>query len=301
MKLLVVLLIFLAACMPLEEQVICTSPYTEYDGACCIDMNENGVCDDQEELDGFEKVEEKVIEQVKEEPIKEEVKEEVKEEPPVEEVKEEPKRELPKTKLEELMATYAQKVISYTYTFKGDKWIVRGDQTRIKLGDVVRLNSIDLGGQHYSIFYVDNVYLDSPNRKAVGYCEGTHSQYGRQCVSLEIRDIPVDLNYADYQDKKPVDWLFDYYLEELARIETAQYYVKGRLSTIIVWEQEGKEIKMFFDEKIGLPLRVEVKQGTATEIYDYAYLTSNIVREVDVIHRNVGEIPSDEPFYSNLP
>ncbi len=296
--------VLLVACVPLDEQVICTSPYIEHDGACCIDVNENGSCDDQEEPEAFEKVEEKIIEPTPE-PVEAPAEEpaapaEAPAETPAE-TPAEPKRELPKTKLEELMEAYAQGVTSYSYRFNGNKWLIRGDKSRVKLADVLKLSSVQLNGKHYQLFYIDNVYLEAPNRKATGYCEGTHQEYGRQCASLEIRDIPYELSYADYQDKKPADWLFDYYLKEPLRIETTAYYVKGRQTTLIIWDDEGTEVKMYFDNKIGLPLKVELTQGTATDLYSYDDLTANTVRDADVRHRNIGEIGSEEAFQSNLP
>jgi len=299
------LLILLVACVPATEQVICTSPYIEHEGKCCMDVNENSVCDDSEETEEFEKVEEKVIETVKEEP-KEEMKEEPEtttdettEETPAEQPAEEPKRELPKTQLEELMAAYAQKVKSYTYWYESDKYLIRGDKTKVRLANVVKITNSDIAGKHYPLFYIDNVYL--AEQKATGYCEGTDHQYGRQCAMLEIKDIPYDLYYKDYIHKTPADWLFEYYGKEPTRIEAGKYYIKGRQVTVAVWEEEGVETIMYFDERLGLPLRVEIGADPTKEVYDYGALAANIVREADVTHRNVGEIPAEEAFYSTLP
>jgi len=290
--------------MPVQEETICTSPYIAHDGECCMDVNENSMCDAQEEQEGFEKVEEKVIEP--EAPVEEPAEMPAAEEPakktPAEEpveVPAEPKRELPPTKMEELMEAYAQGVTGYSYRIGHDKWIIRGDKARVKLGEVVQLVNINHNGKHYSLFYIDNVYLE--DRKATGYCEGTHDRYGRQCASLEIKDIPYELSYADYDDIRPADWLFDFYTKKPLRIEETQYYVKGRAATLIIWDEEGIETKIYFDDQTGLPLKVEQKQGTATDIYAYDDIAANTVREVDVIHRNVGEIGSEEAFQSNLP
>ena len=219
--------------------------------------------------------------------------------PPVEVPAEEPKRELPKTKLEELMEAYAQGVTSYKYDYKQDKWLIRGDKTRIMLGSAIKLTNVDLDGNHYSLFYIDNVYL--VDQKATGYCEGTHSKYGRQCSSLEIRDIPYTLNYADYKDKTPADWLFEFYDKKPKIIEEGKYYVKGRQATVIIWEEDGVETKMYFDEKLGMPMRIEIGADPSKEIYDYGNLAANTVRDVDVIHRSYKDIPTEEVFYSTLP
>lgn len=308
----------------------CKKPFISSEGKCCLDLDDNGACDENQEEKSTEpnKTEEaKTTVAEKEETPPAEAKEE-----PAEEIKEEPKEEAaeeteeektetnqtkvgpapaPKnatilsensTDMERLTATFAQKITGYKYAYKANWHYIRGDKIKIKLRDAVLATDVTVGGTRYLLFYYDNVYLNKKDKTSVGYCEGTSVRLGReQCITLNLEEVPFPLSYETFKTKLPEEWLFEYIGKTPSEAGVNKYYYAGRKITKLVFDDEetGKETRLYFDETIGLPIRVEIAQGERIlELYSYEDLSSNTVREEDVTHRKPSDVPSTEAFYS---
>lgn len=202
-----------------------------------------------------------------------------------------------RTKMYQFLDTYAQKVKSYEFEYKRDKYAVKSQRFRIRLAAPVIVKDITFGDVRKSLFYYDTVYVDRADKTAIAYCEGHTSQVNTQCAQLEIYDLPYPVNYQDYNILLPEDWLFEYLNMEPDQWETNKYYIEGRAATTVKFNEQ--ELELNFDPGTGLVLRVDQKKGNQLlSRHDYEKLASNLVRDVDVKHRSKNEIPSSETFYS---
>ena len=310
----------------------CKKPFISSEGKCCLDLDDNGACDENQdtvkaEPNQTEEVKTTVAEKEETPPAeaKEEPTETAKEEPVVAEAEEieteKEKTETNQTKigpapaqkneiniyenstdLERLTAVFAQKIISYKYAYKANWYYVRGDNIKLKLRDAVLATDVTVDGTHYLLFYYDNVYLNKRDKTSVGYCEGTGIKIGKgQCINLKLEEVPFPLSYETYKAKLPEEWLFEYIGKTPSEAGVNKYYYAGRKVTKLVFKDEdaGTETRLYFDETIGLPIRVEIAQGERIlELYSYEDLSSNTVREEDVTHRKPSDVPSTEVFYS---
>lgn len=332
MKWLVIITVLLAVVFVISGCTLsaeCKKPFISSDGECCLDLDDNGACDetqDEEKAEPSKTEEAKTVVTEKEETAPAEAKEE-----PAEEIKEEETKEIkeaeektetnqtkigpaPATKnetlisdedstdMERLTATFAQKITGYKYAYKANWHYIRGDKIKLKLRDAVLATNVNVGGTHYMLFYYDNIYLNKRDKTSVGYCEGTSIRLGKeQCITLKLEEIPFPLSYETFKTKLPEEWLFEYIGKTPSEAGVNKYYFAGRKVTKLVFKDAdaGKETRLYFDETIGLPIRVEIAQGEKIlELYSYEDLSSNTVREEDVIHRKPSDVPSTEVFYS---
>ncbi len=319
---LLALVLIISGCTSLEE---CKKPFIAADGGCCLDLDDDAVCDEEQgtaeeakpedEIKPVEVEEKELIEPKQEateetppavqEPVQEPETETITE---IEETEEETENQTikitpdeSKTAYENLLSTFAQKVTGYKYVYNANWYYVRGDKIRTKLHDAVPVLRINIGGTYRPLYYYDNVYLDKKEKIATGYCEGTDLRLGDQCLTLKVTDVAYPLIYADYKTKLPEEWLFEYLDQTPSEVGESKYYLSGRKVTKIVFEDEdtGKETRMYFDLVTGLPIKIEIIQnGDMIDSYSYDYLSANTVREEDVIHRKASDIPSSENFYS---
>lgn len=304
----------------------CKKPFISSGGQCCLDLDDNNVCDEKEGENAepsTQAAETTKVEEKKETPpaqpqITGETTAEVKTEPepevqaPAKETVEEttspapaPKNATPiseedLTEIEKLLATFAQKVTGYKYSYKSNWYYLRGDKLRIKLGDAVPITGVSAGGNYFSLYYYDNVYMNRKDKTAFGYCQGTDPRIGAgQCVSLKIVDISYPLSYAAYKTKLPEEWLFEYLGRTPSEIGPSKYYVSGKRTTKLTFQDEDHETRLYFDEVAGLPIRIELVKGNQLiDSYEYEDLSANTVRDEDVTYRKTSEIPSTEAFYS---
>ena len=329
MKWLVIITVLLALVFVISGCALsaeCKKPFIRSDGECCLDLDDNGACDetqDEEKAEPSKTEEAKTVVTEKEETAPAEAKEE----PVVAEAEEieteEEKTETNQTKIgpapatknetiisdedstdmERLTATFAQKITGYKYAYKANWHYIRGDKIKLKLRDAVLATNVNVGGTHYMLFYYDNIYLNKRDKTSAGYCEGTSVRLGKeQCITLKLEEVPFPLSYETFKTKLPEEWLFEYIGKTPSEAGVNKYYYAGRKVTKLVFDDEentGQETRMYFDETIGLPIRVEIAQGERIlELYSYEDLSSNTVREEDVTHRKPSDVPSTEVFYS---
>jgi len=203
--------------------------------------------------------------------------------------------------LAQLMKTYTEDVTGYKYLYESDWYFFYKDNIKIKLGQSKQYSSIDLNGTHYPVFYVDTIYLNIINKTATGYCEGNDPRLGnRRCAELELADVPYPVKYSEFYTKRPDEWLFEAYtLDSEAKTETGYYYIGPRKLKRIEYTDGIKKIIMYYDTKIGLPVKVQtfINQQPG-KLWLYDYLSANTIKEKHVRHRTAEEISSKEGFYS---
>lgn len=285
----------------------CKAPMAQIGSKCCVDIDDNGICDlDENKITGSAVSEEIVapspvkIEAEPEEPkeaqekqsFSEPQKPEVSGEPTVK--VETPKQEEPDTATYIFIKKYENKGLGYQYIYNKNWNKVKEDRIRINLELLKKIGNVEIKGTSYSAFYIDTIYLNRKNQEALGYCERD-----RYCFSEGIIDVPLRLNYEDYKEKTPDEWLYEYALKEPDLFEERKYYVKGRQTSRATYKLNNGERRIYYDLNTGLPVRIETQiEEYPTEIIEYRELTSGTVRDVDVIHRSKDEIPPEEVFYS---
>ncbi|MBW3001661.1 hypothetical protein KY338_00705 [Candidatus Woesearchaeota archaeon] len=309
-------LIMLASCSPIEQQ--CEKPFILKDGECCLDMDEDGSCDTEQNAtkEETEQTETEIVveettpvevetkktettEEPEEEPI-EKITEDLTEEE-IEEFEKESASVDASSLLEKLMKTYTNDVTGYKYLYHDDWYFLYEDNIKVKLGESEQYMSQDVNGTHYAIFYVDTIYMNLINKTAIGYCEGNDPRLGnRRCAELELEDVPYKLRYSDFYTKRPDEWLFEAYtLEPEVKTETGYYYVGPRKVRRLEYQDGPTQVIMYYDEEIGLPIKVQTfidEQPSGLWLYDF--LSANTIKEKHVRHRTAEEISSKEGFYS---
>lgn len=202
-----------------------------------------------------------------------------------------------RTIVAELFQTFTTNVSGYTFIYEKDKYVVKGNKYKIVLDEPVRIRGLSLYGERYNLFYYDTIYVNRENETAIAYCEGVNIETSTQCEQLNLYDIPYEVPFKDYTLVLPEDWLHIYMTEWPRNLARNKYYVEGR--EVLRFDVNGTEL--YVDEKLGLPMRVDQRDTGVLHRHEYRKLSANTVRDVDVIHRNRDEIPTDEPFYSNRP
>ncbi|MBD3303534.1 hypothetical protein GF343_00145 [Candidatus Woesearchaeota archaeon] len=313
------MLLLLASCSPIEQK--CEKPFILKDGQCCLDMDEDGSCDTEQNATKEEPKQtetEIIVEETTPAEVDTKKKDTAKKEASEEEPEpEEIKKELTKEEIEEfekesasidashllakLMKTYTEEVTGYKYMYNSDWHYKYGDNIKIKLGQSKQYTRQNINGTHYSLFFVDTIYLNIINKTATGYCEGNDPRLGnRRCSELEIADIPYPMPYSEVYTKRPDEWLFEIYtLDPEVKTETGYYYIGPRKLRRLEYQDGPKQMIMYYDEEIGLPVKVQSfidKQPSGLWLYNL--LSANTIKEKHVRHRTAEEISSKEGFYS---
>lgn len=284
---------------------------------CCVDLDDNQICD-LEEISGTtleeneiniiteEKPIEKpvitvespitkteIIEKTKKEPVNQITGQTTVEEPMIK-VESSADISKPDTETYQFVELYDKTKPGYQYVYITEWHRVKGNKVKIELNIPKKFRSILIEGKEYPIFYVDRIYLDRSKQEVIGYCEKDPT-----CFSEELLDVPLKLDYTEFKEKTPDEWLYEYGSQQPDLFEERKYYIKNQLTTRATYTTETGEIRIYFDPKIGLPLRIEKQIGNyPMEITEFFELTAGTVRDIDVIHRTRDEIPPEEAFYS---
>ena len=298
-----ILAIAIAGCT--TQEIVCNSPYITTGKVCCLDANSNGICDKEEnstEIAVEEKV--KITEQktpqvplATPESEREQVEVTTPEQIPV--VEETISETEYSSKLGKLMSAFAQNVTSYQFRVNKDKYFVRGDRVKIIFDDVQSKYRITINGKNFPQFYYDTVYLNLDKREAVGFCEGFDENTNKRCEGLNIKDIPLDLDYNSYNIKLPEDWLMEFLDRTYDKVEENKYYIAGHQATLVAF-RGTPPIDMYFAERSGLPIRI-IQRYSPAKVTDFLDLATNIVRDEDVRHLSKNEISQYEQFLSTSP
>lgn len=297
----------------------CEKPLALIGSKCCVDLDDNQQCDIDEQKPIADDT--KIETPTQQEPaVKIEPKNQITGDTAVEIKQEAPKpaapipapepKEIDETPEEKPTVTIeSQESQSKTQKFldmykamnKGYRYIymtlthkINGDKIKIELSAPKKYQAMNINGKQYSAFYIDTIYLDKRKLKATGYCE-KHAT----CYEEEIFDVPLPLNYDEFKQKTPDDWLYEYAPVEPNSYEERKYYVKGRLTTRAIYPITGGEIRMYYDPKIGLPIRIEKQIGSyPMDIIEYFDLVAELITSEDVIHRSRNDISPEDIFYT---
>jgi len=313
-----VLLIFIIAC----SSKTCESPMVKIGDKCCVDLDSNGICD----LDETEnKITGKTVKETtqesqvkiekKQEPEKTPIEEELKIEEittqeiesAVEQEQQTQEKETATVKIEspteeiepdiptyQFIKKYENRGLGYQYIYNHNQNKIKGDRIRIKLELPKKIGQVTIKETYYPSFYIDTIYLNRKNNEALGYCEKD-----KYCFSKGLIDVPLRLNYADYKEKTPDEWLYEYAIKQPDLFEERKYYVEEKQTSRATYKTEQGEIRIYYDINIGLPVRIEKQIGEYPSTrMTYSDLTAGTVRDIDVIHRSKDEIPPEEAFYS---
>jgi len=183
------------------------------------------------------------------------------------------------TTLKAMKDLYSEKVESYTFRYGENQYAVRGDRLKITLDDPDYKRNIELpDGAFANLFYFDVIYVHLPTKNATAYCEGYDTDLRRQCESLEISDIPLEIDYSDYQIALPHEWLIQFYTNSTVEdVQAGKYYIRNR--EVTRFNLEGYEVNI--DPRNGLPVQIIDAQGQI----DYPDLVINSVFENEMRHR----------------
>ncbi|MCX6708616.1 MAG: hypothetical protein NTW67_03120 [Candidatus Woesearchaeota archaeon] len=189
------------------------------------------------------------------------------------------------------------KVTGYDFIYKGDHYYTKGTKYKIILSAPQTVSKAKFGDVEKNLYYYDTIYVDKTAKTAIAYCEGHTAQLNKQCAQLELYDLAYPAPYDDYSILLPEDWLLTYLDREPSLLEENKYYIEGR-ATVFVRFNETPEIELSIDPGNGLVLRADEKKGNQLLArYSYEQVTTDKVRDVDIMHRSKSEIPSDETFY----
>ena len=196
-----------------------------------------------------------------------------------------------------LVELFAKKVESYKFRIDLGEVFVRGDKFKIILSKPVRVIGKDHTSGVSSLDVISTVYIDRKEKTAIGYCEGKDTGTRRECEEKDILDIPREVNYLDYNIKLPEDWLWEFLEEKVDFVETDKYYVNSKKAVRVFFTRNNTILDIFFDEKTGLPARlISSKEGQFSTTYNFLDLSANTVKEKDVSHRDLKDIPSSEYY-----
>jgi len=201
-----------------------------------------------------------------------------------------------RTKMYKFLELYLEKVNSYEFNYKGNKYYIKGQKIKIELENAKTAKDVTFGDVKRNLFYYDTVYLDRTAKTAEAYCEGHKSQINKQCAQLDLYDLRYPVNFIDYNVVLPEDWLLTYLDTEPDYVDENKYYIEGRKTTTAIFFQTP-ELELSFDAITGLLLRADTKsKDRLITRQDYEKIAHNLVKDVDVIHRSKSEIPSSEVF-----
>jgi hypothetical protein len=201
-----------------------------------------------------------------------------------------------RTKMYRFLDLFA-KLTGYQFTYKSNKYFVKGTTYKIILARPVSIREVSFGDVKKSLYYYDTVYVDRTAKTAIAYCEGHTGQVNTQCSQLEIYDLAYPAVFKDYDIILPEDWLLNYLNKEPNQMEENKYYIESR-ATVFIKFNEDPQLELNFDPGTGLVIRADQKKGSQLiSRYDYEDIAANLVRDVDVRHRSKSEIPSEEAFY----
>lgn len=291
---------------------------TQIGSKCCVDLDDNKLCDldETEEQMDVEVITEEIplekpVVNIESLPKQEktEITEKTEEEPsnlitgqltaepeekPIITVESPKSEEKPSSETYQFIELYENQNLGYQYLYNTNIHKVKGNKIKVELKLPKKFSSIQINGKLYPLFFVDRIYFNKNTNLATGYCEKEQS-----CYSEDILDVSLKMDYNKYKEKTPDEWLYEYGLQKPTLFEERKYYVKNRLTTRATYETETGEIRLYYDPKNGLPVRIEEQTGEhPMKITEYFELSAGGIRDIDVVHRTKSEISPEDIFYS---
>ncbi|MEM4254095.1 MAG: hypothetical protein QXR48_01780 [Candidatus Woesearchaeota archaeon] len=157
---------------------------------------------------------------------------------------------------------FRKEVKDYTFTYKSDKWLVKGKKAKIILFRTLQ--------NQYTAPFIDTIYIDLEKRTAFGTCEGYNNNIKVQCAQRETLGKPYAVPYMQFKIQLPEDWLTD--LQNLYfTVADAPRLAADRPTVHLKHQSQKRVIDIYIDPSSGLPVAV-VDNGTE---YHYQGLAKN--------------------------
>ena len=180
----------------------------------------------------------------------------------------------PSEKIKKLLNKHIGRVKSMSYLLQDPttypaKWIffVKDNKIHIKLDDLKNVQGDT---------YIDNVYLDTSSKTAIGFCEA-------KLYRCKDPNKEIETDYSLYFRKTPLDWIKQVTYAKEVGSETRQ----NRNTIIIEYPDQDSKIMMWVDEFYGTPLEVRVIKGSSTKKYLFEDLAINSVTDAKLDHPQI--------------
>lgn len=237
------ILLFLAACS--EKTFVCNPPYIHVGADCCLDIDDDKICDTDEDIP-------------EEEPE------------PIEELELE---EEPDPTIDNLITIYNTRVKSLAYSSPvsevGQAWVsVRGNRMKIEPS-----KPLFIEGE-----IIDLIYLNDLTQTAYGQCKA-HIVACRDPVELKLdyhqyrEKTPVEW-LQDFKGQTPEE-----------HIQSAEVVNNRLTDLYVFRQGKNKRTKLYIDQDYKVPIKVVVLKQPYPVTYLYNDMTLNTVTEQDVLRQ----------------
>lgn len=212
----------------------CNAPYKQISDKCCMDLNNNEICDSDETPFQTEETE-----------------------------------TAPSTagKMGSFLAT-SEATGGYTYKYKEDIFKISGTTVKRELAEPKKIQlDAPVGDKKTTMPWADVIYFETAEKKATGYCEGLTDTNERMCSGYGLWDVQIPVGYDAFYVKTPTDWLKEYLSKTPTEIkENYRYEVPGQQVTGVIFVEEGKTTTLDIDPTTGIVVRATVDEnGAVTE------------------------------------
>jgi hypothetical protein len=254
--------LLLVGCVPPEGAEACNAPYTQIGDKCCMDLNNNGICDSDEE------------------PFQPEG--------PV------AKDAVMQGFIDTLAATGG-----YTYKYEEDTYRVSGDIVKREMVEQKKIKAdAPVGPKKVTMVWIDSVYFSTAEKKANAFCEGLSDRGQRMCSGYGLWDIEIPVLYDEFYIKTPTDWLMDFADKTVSNVEeNYRFEIPGLEVTGVTFVLEDRTVKLDVDPKTGIVWKATVDEdGFVTEMNYAGFETGT----GDVAHE-YKSAPEKPDFYPDEP
>ena len=244
-----------------SQETICNKPYILVGNDCCLDANDNNICDSDEQEQKETIVEEITsTEEIEEEPMPE----------PVEEVTPTPEEQEMEDSVKELLTKAKTKVKSYSYTYFGPPNEAKGIDFTYK-ANVLKVDYSSIQrDERQNPYYTVYLYLDSKN--AAAYCE--------KIGSCDNPDLEIKVNFDEHYKTMPFEILDSI----IFAVETGTERIDNRDAMILdFWDNSGSTGEISIDKFWGMPLKIIYKEPESYKI-EYRSMAVNSVEDSDITH-----------------
>jgi hypothetical protein len=231
----------------------CAKPNLVIGNECCIDANNNGICDKNEPAKEPPQVEEQNTQEL----------------PPVVVQEEQAVKEM-NSSTKELLSKSKTKVKNFAYYYFGPPDPAHGISFTYK-GDILKVmyttKRYDANKNPY-----DTVYLNITSKTATAYCESISS--------CDNRDLGIEVGYADNYRIMPTEIIDSIKFAEQTGVEQIDNKNAIKLSFD---DSKGNKGNIYLWEFNGMPLIVEYTEPKASKL-EYRDMTVNSVEDTDITH-----------------
>lgn len=255
-RLVILFLVLIAACTPGPKPIAkqqCEWPEILDNSECCKDLNENNVCDAEEFAEEIEKQKQEEYEEA------------------ARRARETAQKagQFKKTVLDEVIEE-AEKTTSYSFFYKGNKYVVFPRKIVVELVNEKNLGPKIIDGRRKTAI-INTIHVFSGERRAEGLCvpppEMVKAGMGTPCD--EIIGEVFELRYDDYKIPLPMEWLWK--VRHRNPYETLQAQHKNNKKTTLYKVRLGADsINLWVDDVTKLPISVEYfREGEQPEKHNY--------------------------------